>query len=426
MPHRASFGSRFFLVLLAFSLAASPLAAADPPSDPAASQAASQAIAVKGPPFFAALASVDRQGKLTFRSGDQLRTLPLAELVAWGAPSEIASRSHVLLADGGLLAAEILSCNADQLQIDSDLFGILELPLELVAGAICHQPADRRRRDLLAARLRSPVDRAPSGDAPKNDSEPPRQNSDRLILENGDELSGTIASIDTEKLELKTPSGPVEIEREKVAALGFNPALLSAARPRGAYLLVGFSDGSLLAAASLVVETSQARLTLAAGMELATDAGAVTFLQTFGGQAAYLSDLPEDSYRHVPYLTLAWPFERDRSASGASLRAGGRSYVKGIGMHSAARLTFRLDPKYRRFEAEAAIDDETAGRGSVVFRVFVDDREAYKSPVIRGRMPPAPISVDVRGGKRLSLIVDFAERGDELDHADWLNARLVE
>jgi hypothetical protein len=41
-------------------------------------------------------------------------------------------------------------------------------------------------------------------------------------------------------------------------------------------------------------------------------------------------------------------------------------------------------------------------------------------------MPPTPISVDVRGGKRLSLIVDFAERGDELDHADWLNARLVQ
>ena len=424
MPHCASFGLRILLVLfLGFpAVSAAPIAASEPASDPAARQA----IAVKGPPFFAALAGVDRQGKLTFRSGDQLRTLPLAELVAWGAPSEITSRSHVLLADGGLLAAEILSCKEDRLQIDSDLFGVRELPLELVVGAICHQPADLRRRDLLAARLRSPADRAQTGDTRNNDNEPPRQNSDRLILENGDELTGTIASIDAEKLELKTPSGPVEVERDKVAALGFNPALLSAARPRGAYALVGFSDGSRLAAASLVIETSQARVMLASGMELATDAGAVTFLQTFGGQAAYLSDLPEDSYRHVPYLTLAWPFERDRSVSGSNLRAGGRSYVKGVGMHSAARLTFRLDPKYRRFEAEAAIDDETAGRGSVVFRVFVDDREAYKSPVIRGGMPPTPISVDVRGAKRLSLIVDFAERGDELDHADWLNARLVE
>jgi hypothetical protein len=32
----------------------------------------------------------------------------------------------------------------------------------------------------------------------------------------------------------------------------------------------------------------------------------------------------------------------------------------------------------------------------------------------------------VQGGKRLSLIVDFGERGDELDHADWLDARLLD
>ena len=33
--------------------------------------------------------------------------------------------------------------------------------------------------------------------------------------------------------------------------------------------------------------------------------------------------------------------------------------------------------------------------------------------------------VDLTGAKRLTLRVDFADRGDELDHADWLNARLV-
>ena len=35
------------------------------------------------------------------------------------------------------------------------------------------------------------------------------------------------------------------------------------------------------------------------------------------------------------------------------------------------------------------------------------------------------ISVDNDGAKRLDLVVDFADRADELDHANWLNARLV-
>jgi hypothetical protein len=408
------------LLVIAAQIGAAQIGAAQAPG------AARRATPANGAPFVAALARVDRQGTIEFREGKKSRTLPMAELVAWGAPSELSSRPRLLLADGGVLAADILSCDDARLKVESELFGLPEFPLEFVSGVVTQPPADSQRSELLTARLRSGDRREDSADGPGVDEAAPRQNSDRVILENGDELTGTIVAIDDENVHLKTPAGPLEIERDKVVAIGFNPSLLSGARPRGVHCLVGFSDGSLLAAASLVVDESLARVTLAGGLELSTDAGAVTFLQVLGGKAAYLSDLSAESYRHVPYLSLAWPYQRDASVSGARLRAGGRLYVKGIGMHSASRLTFRLDPKHLRFEAEAAIDDETEGRGSVVFRVFVDDREAFKSEAIRGGMPPTPISVDVRGGKRLSLIVDFAERGDELDRADWLDARLVE
>ena len=417
MPHRARLPcSQIFSLFLAGLLAAnlSRAAAGEGPARPT--------LSTSGPPFSAALVAADGRGKLTFRSGGQLRTLPLAELVSWGSPGRITAHSQVLLADGGVLAAEIVSCDEERLRIDSDLFGELELPLQFVLGAIFHPPADARLGDRLVARLRAAAGR---GQAEEGQAAP-RQNSDRLILENGDELTGTIAAIAESSLRLKTPAGPVEIELARLVALNFNPSLLSDVRPRGSYCLVGFSDGSRVAAAALEIDGASARVTLAGGRQWSAEAGAVTFLQGFGGKAQYLSDLNEESYRHVPYLNLAWPFARDASIGGASLRAGGRTYLKGIGMHSAARLTFRLSPKFRRFEAEAAIDDEAAGRGSVVFRVFVDDREAYKSPVIRGGLPPTPISVDVRGGKRLSLIVDFAERGDEFDRADWLDARLVQ
>ena len=78
-----------------------------------------------------------------------------------------------------------------------------------------------------------------------------------------------------------------------------------------------------------------------------------------------------------------------------------------------------------RFEAELAVDDSTAGRGSVQFRVLVDGRERYLSPIIHGGQPPTPVSVDVRGARKLELMVDYADRADVLDHADWLNARLT-
>ena len=95
-------------------------------------------------------------------------------------------------------------------------------------------------------------------------------------------------------------------------------------------------------------------------------------------------------------------------------------------MHSASRLTYRLNGLYRRFEADVALDDQVGSGGSAVVRVFVDGQERTKSDVIRGGAPAVPVSVDVTGGKQLSLIVDFAERGDELDRVNWLNARLAE
>jgi hypothetical protein len=112
-------------------------------------------------------------------------------------------------------------------------------------------------------------------------------------------------------------------------------------------------------------------------------------------------------------------------------------------MHSAASATYALDKPYRRFEAELAIDDSVFGdaesatrdgrpsRGSVIFRVYIDDGDGtwqlrHTSETIRGGDKPTSVSVDLGGANRISLIVDFADRADEWDRADWLDVRLVE
>ena len=75
------------------------------------------------------------------------------------------------------------------------------------------------------------------------------------------------------------------------------------------------------------------------------------------------------------------------------------------------------------------MDDAAKGRGSVVFSVYVDRggkwTEAYQSGTLRGGEPPQDISVDLRGSTGLTLTVDYADRGDEMDYADWLDARLL-
>ena len=215
-----------------------------------------------------------------------------------------------------------------------------------------------------------------------------------------------------------------------MAAALFNPTLIDKPNLNGLRALVGLRDGSRCDRVDMTADRTSAKLKLAGGVELAVPTEAIVALQPLGGRVEYVSDLTPASYRHIPFLELGWPYRADRSVGGSLLRAGDTLYLKGLGMHSPSRITYELDGAYRRFEAEVAIDDEAGPRGSVVFRVFTDDgsgawHEGAKSEIVRGGEAPVPISVDLTGARRISLLVDFADRGDELDHADWLNARLV-
>jgi hypothetical protein len=195
-------------------------------------------------------------------------------------------------------------------------------------------------------------------------------------------------------------------------------------------VVVGLRDGSLVYADAVRGDAKDLAVELSNGVNLSGGSVAdVVALQSLAGRFVYLSDLEPAAYRHVPYLDIEWPYERDRNVVDGPLIVGGQRYLKGLGMHSAARLTYRLDGTYRRFDATVALDDSAEERGSVTFGVYVSRggqwQEAYQSGVVRGGDAPQSVSVDLRGAEGLTLTVDYADRGDELDRADWLDARFI-
>ena len=370
--------------------------------------AAPEACPVEEKPFPAELAAIDAQWQITFRKGGTTLALPAAALVRWGICPEPRRGPLLVLADGSLVAAdERLSAGKEKLTADTLLFGQVSIPLERLAGVVLRLPADPLQRTRL-------IDRAVSGNGL----------SDRVLLANGDEIPGTIRAIREGKAQVETGATVADVDLSRVEALLYNPALLQRTQASGLRAWAGFGDGTRLMASTLTLDARSVRVTLAGGLTWTAPPRDLVFLQPLGGHSTYLSDLVA-SYRHVPYLDLSWPYRNDRSVSGGMLRAGGRLYLKGLGVHSTSRLSYTLAEPYRRFEAELAVDNETGGRGSVAFRVFADGQLKYASPIIRGGAPPVAVRVDLAGAKRLDLVVDFAQRADELDHADWLDARLI-
>ena len=372
-------------------------------------------VGVEGPTFRGALAGAEAgpQPSLRFTTAEGEHTLPLAELVTWGQFVESTAGVQILLAGGGILHADAVHTDEEQLHGVSATLGKFAVPLRLVAGIVYRVPLDRARADQLAARVLALAGQT-----------------DRVLLDNGDELSGTITAVEDATVRLTSDAGPVDLAVDKLSAVLFNPILVDKPKPAGLRVMVGLVDGGRVSAALIVSEQKAARIKLVGGGELVVPMTAIVALQTFGGRAVYLSDLQPSSYRHIPFLQLTWPYMTDGSVRGSRLRTAGGLTVKGLGMHSPSRITFDLDDVYRRFETLVAIDAEAGQRGSVVCRVFVDDgsgkwHERATTEVVRGGADPVPLSVDLAGAKRISLLVDYADHGDELDHVDWLNARLI-
>ncbi len=406
---------------------------------PTMSLATPRAVPVDGEPFRAELIAAKADWRLTFRTDGQQRTMAAADLVRWGRCPEQGRAGGLLLADGGWIAAHVATADQEKLTADSDLFGTFSLPLESLAGVVFDFPSPLPLGE--GQRFFSPL---PLGEGPGV----------RALLKNGDELTGQLLGIADNVVRLQTDVGTVEIPTNRITAIILPIKPRPSVAPVGKHLRawIGLSDGSRLLAARLAIEDGSATID-AAGRTWKTSAENIVFLQPLGGRATYLSDLKPIEYHQSPFVaqphvaqppsavadhpSLTWPWRADRNATGGRLRCGGQLYLKGIGVHSASRLVFsplplgegpgvRAGGTPKRFQALLGIDDSTDGQGSVRFRVLVDGREKYVSPILRGGDPPVPVSVELAGAKRLELVVDYADRADVLDHADWLDARIVE
>ncbi len=134
----------------------------------------------------------------------------------------------------------------------------------------------------------------------------------------------------------------------------------------------------------------------------------------------YLSDLDpaeiEQTFSELHY---------DCNVSGLPISLAGVHYAKGLGVHAWSKVTYKINKKFALFSSVIGVDDSEQGGGTVVFEVWLDDRLAYKSRVLRSAHPPESIWLDVTGVTTLKLVVTDAGDGISGDHGDWAGATLT-
>lgn len=144
----------------------------------------------------------------------------------------------------------------------------------------------------------------------------------------------------------------------------------------------------------------------------------VGFGHTYGGNVRYSGNTQEP--------------QKDRANLGQEIKINRATYAKGMGVHAPCELMYAVKPEYQRFVALAGADENLisvsngsnlAKYPSVVFKVFIDGKEAATSPVMRVLSSAWRFNVPIpEGAKIISLAVTDAGDGSREDFADWANA----
>jgi hypothetical protein len=189
------------------------------------------------------------------------------------------------------------------------------------------------------------------------------------------------------------------------------------------YQLAQLLSGDMLAGQWQSADDNQLSLLTAWGA-VNVPRSAVARVVFRNGKVTFVSDLEPAAVEQVPYFGRLMPWCRDQGFDGGPLKLKGKTYAKGLAVHSRCVLTYAIDGEYESFKATVGFDESSQGRGRVICRLLGDDKELFVNPDLAATADPVAIEVSLSGTKQLSLEIDYGETEDTGDRVIWADARL--
>ncbi|MBI3463874.1 MAG: NPCBM/NEW2 domain-containing protein, partial [Planctomycetes bacterium] len=196
--------------------------------------------------------------------------------------------------------------------------------------------------------------------------------------------------------------------------------------PRGVepYQIFQFTSGDKLSGSWTAIDGESLELLTPWNRRERVPAAAVSEVSFRNGKMVYLSDLEPATVEEVPYFGRLLTYRRDQNLFGQPLKMKGKTYAKGLAVHSRCTLSYQIDGRFATFKCLAGFDDSAGGRGRVLCRVLGDGKELFVEKDLRGDQEPRPVEVTIADVKQLTLEVDFGEAEDTGDRVIWADPQL--
>ena len=246
-----------------------------------------------------------------------------------------------------------------------------------------------------------------------------------------DYLEGVLGDVDDEVVHFELDKEPIPVKRPKVEGLIYYhasgnelPEPLAAAVDRG---------GSRFQVQSIALAGDQLTLTTPAGLKLTQPLSNLERLDFSSVNTQYLSAMEPVAFQFAPYfpaktdlpiLIEANKPRRDIGFDGLALKLDGKSYSKGLSLHSRTEVGYRVPGKFRHFKTLVGIDDSVRPAGDVQLQIRGDKKLLWEGRV-RGSEAARPLDLDITGVKRIDILVDFGADLDVADVLDLCEARVT-
>lgn len=304
----------------------------------------------------------------------------------------------VVEAAGGIrLICEIVGGDDRSITLNHAQLETFDLPLERLVRI------SRKARD---ARLRRPRD----------------DSADIAVLANGDVVKGVMARVTAKSVVFSDGDGQREIRLNVLDEVILADTIES--KSSGLRAAIELKDGAELTAERLNWSGDSVAVTVSGGTQILIQQDDLSRIEIVGGRRAWLGAIKPAAYEYTPYFGRSWHYRVDANATGGPLVLHGRTYRRGIGLHSACRISWDLAGRFVRFSAKAGIDDSGGRYADADLIVRVDGGEVCRLDGLRTGAEPRAIDVPVENAKRLTIEVEFGKRGDVQDRVDVVNAAL--
>ncbi len=317
---------------------------------------------------------------------------------------------HLILTNGDRLVAAVVGGDSRGVWVQTAFTGgnatdRLVVPFAAVAAVwFVTPPAD----------LPPDPNRYPWADGPKR--------TDAVLLTDGDFRRGVVEAFAADGVRLAKAG---LLPTAKLVAVAFDPSLSKSRPTTGRRVRAVLADGSRLTLTAAVLDADSLRGKWTAGPDVVLPSQEIVAFDVLGGPAVYLSDLKPARQLVEGYTGLPWPPVADRSIRGQPLRVGADTFDKGLGTHPRTVLSYRLDGKYRRFEATVGPDPVTGRDGTASVRILADGKDVTPAAA-RELTAAVAVQLDMSGVKELTLEVGYGPFGGVRADVNWGDARLVE